>query len=75
MTYIKKFIFASKIEEIKFIEESRQAKKMTYFNSLYPFQIFPEKSLHQFDFDTPITILYGGNGSSIWTDLQDFLMQ
>lgn len=37
-------------------------QKVTYYDSYYPFQIFPNKGLERLDFDD-ITILYGGNGS------------
>lgn len=68
MIYINKFSFASDLEEVDFFTNSWQSK-MTCFNSAYPFQIFPEKALSQLNFDTPITILYGGNGSGKTTAL------
>lgn len=68
MTYIKKFVFASDVEETGFFMSSWQSK-MACFNTTYPFHIFPEKALSQLDFDKPITILYGGNGSSKTTAL------
>lgn len=44
--------------ESKFILD----QKMTCFNGIYPFKIFPEKGLRRLEFE-PVTILYGGNGS------------
>lgn len=44
--------------ESKFILD----QKMTCFNGMYPFKIFPEKGLRRLEFE-PVTILYGGNGS------------
>lgn len=37
-------------------------QKMTCYNGIYPFKIFPEKGLRRLEFE-PVTILYGGNGS------------
>lgn len=68
MIYVKKFKFASDTEEIKFLTYSKQSK-MTCFNSYYPFGVFPQKAFTEIDFDTPITILYGGNGSGKTTAL------
>lgn len=37
-------------------------QKMTCYNNLYPYNIFPDKELRTIDFE-PLTIFYGGNGS------------
>lgn len=37
-------------------------QKMTCYNNLYPYNIFPNKELRTIDFE-PLTIFYGGNGS------------
>ena len=56
--YLRSFDLASDSREMKFILD----QKMTCFNGIYPFKIFPDKGLRSLDFE-PITIFYGGNGS------------
>ena len=57
-TYISKLTLVSPGEEFGFL----LSQKRTCYNSVYPYQIFPEKELREITF-APITILYGGNGS------------
>lgn len=62
MIYLTSFILPTRESE----EESlhyfyTSVPGHTYFNSVYPFTIFPEIELHKIDFG-PITIFYGGNG-------------
>lgn len=62
MIYLTSFILPTRESE----EESlhyfyTSVPGHTYFNSVYPFTIFPEIGLHKIDFG-PITIFYGGNG-------------
>lgn len=62
MIYLTSFILPTRESE----EESlhyfyTSVSGHTYFNSIYPFTIFSEISLHKIDF-WPITIFYGGNG-------------
>lgn len=68
MNYLKSFTFARELDEINFFKYSHESK-MTCYNSVYPFQIFPEKEFTHLNFDAPITILYGGNGSGKTTAL------
>ena len=56
--YLRSFDLASDSREMKFILD----QKMTCFNGIYPFKIFPDKGLRSLEFE-PITIFYGGNGS------------
>ena len=56
--YLRSFDLASDSRETKFILD----QKMTCFNGIYPFKIFPNKGLRSLEFE-PITIFYGGNGS------------
>lgn len=56
--YLRSFDLVSSGREMKFILD----QKMTCFNGLYPFKIFPNKGLSRLEFE-PITIFYGGNGS------------
>ena len=58
MIYIKSLRLPSELREIKFIEDLKQ----TFYHTVYPFKIFPEKRLDRVAFDG-ITLLYGGNGS------------
>lgn len=57
MVYLKSFNLLSEDTEFKII-----FYKKNIFNSIYPFNIFPEKELRTITF-APITIFYGGNGS------------
>lgn len=56
--YLRSLELVSGGIESKFILD----QKMTCFNGMYPFKIFPEKGLRRLEFE-PVTILYGGNGS------------
>lgn len=56
--YLRSFDLVSEDREMKFILD----QKMTCFNGIYPFKIFPDKDLDRLEFE-PITIFYGGNGS------------
>ena len=68
MIYLDSFSLASENDENNFISYGYQAK-MTCYRSFYPFNIFPLKGFERMDFDAPITILYGGNGSGKTTVL------
>jgi predicted ATPase len=68
MIYLDSFSLASENDENNFISFGYQAK-MTCYRSFYPFNIFPLKGFERMDFDAPITILYGGNGSGKTTVL------
>jgi predicted ATPase len=59
MIYLKDFIFPSQDTEEKFLARLTS----TYHRNLYPFRVLPEIGLGRLDFEEPITILYGGNGS------------
>ena len=56
--YLQNFDLVSEDCEMRFILN----QKMTCFNGIYPFKIFPDKDLRHLTFE-PITIFYGGNGS------------
>jgi len=56
--YLRSFDLASSGQEMKFI----LGQKMTFYNGIYPFKLFPGKELRRLEFE-PITIFYGGNGS------------
>ena len=56
--YLRSFDLVSDSREMKFILD----QKMTCYNGIYPFKIFPDKGLRSLAFE-PITIFYGGNGS------------
>lgn len=56
--YLRSFDLISDDREMKFILD----QKMTCYNGIYPFKIFPDKGLRSLAFE-PITIFYGGNGS------------
>lgn len=68
MILLKSFYFASSSSEDNFFDLSKEGR-MTCFNSYYPFRILSRKSFSCIDCDTPITILYGGNGSGKTTAL------
>lgn len=67
MIFLKNFEFATRDNEDAFL--SSWITNMTCFTDYYPFQLFPDKGLERFDFDEPITILYGGNGCGKTTAL------
>ena len=56
--YLRSFDLVSSNCDMKFIMD----QKMTCFNGIYPFKMFPGKGLSRLEFE-PITIFYGGNGS------------
>lgn len=62
--YLKSFHFPSEDVEWEFI---RNIKRMCY-DTFYPFKVLSRNGLHRLDF-SPITILYGGNGSGKSTAL------
>ena len=64
MIYLSSFHFATEEAEWRFFAGFQR----TCYDSVYPFQIFPERGLHALDL-TDITILYGGNGSGKTTAL------
>lgn len=69
MNYISEFHFPSQTEEEYYLDIKCWQTSMSCFNSVYPFRIFPTMKLSTLSFDTPITILYGGNGSGKTTAL------
>ena len=56
--YLKQIELASFGQEDVFIRNQR----LTCYNGIYPFKIFPQKGLTSVQF-APITVFYGGNGS------------
>ncbi|MCR5453463.1 MAG: AAA family ATPase [Bacteroidales bacterium] len=68
MIYLDTFSLASENDENNFISFNYRTH-MTCYRSYYPFNIFPLKGFCRMDFDMPITILYGGNGSGKTTAL------
>ena len=65
MIYLSQFIFPSIEMEENFLHLIRE----TCFTTVYPFQVLTEHVVHTLDFDEPITVLYGGNGSGKTTAL------
>lgn len=65
MIYLSQFIFPSVDMEENFLHLIRE----TCFTTVYPFQVLTEHAVHTLDFDEPITVLYGGNGSGKTTAL------
>lgn len=65
MIYLSQFIFPSIDMEENFLHLIRE----TCFTTVYPFQVLTEHAVHALDFDEPITVLYGGNGSGKTTVL------
>lgn len=65
MIYLSQFIFPSIQAEESFLHKIKE----TCYTTVYPFQILPEHDIRVFNFDDPITILYGGNGSGKTTVL------
>lgn len=65
MIYLSQFIFPSIDIEENFLHLIRE----TCFTTVYPFQVLTEHVVHTLDFDEPITVLYGGNGSGKTTAL------
>lgn len=66
MIYLDSFKFATPEQETDFFYDRK--RKLTCFDTYYPFQVFPQKGFWQIDF-SDITILYGGNGSGKSTAL------
>ena len=69
MIYLESFRLASEDDETSYLLGTDDLKKgrkldMTCYsvNNPYPFKIFPFKHLKRLEF-SPITLLYGGNGS------------
>ncbi len=58
MIYVNNLILPSANAEITVIKNEQR----TWFNTFYPFKIFPEKDLPEVEFEG-VTMLYGGNGS------------
>ena len=56
--YLQSFQLPSLSQETFFLREL----KHTCYNSVYPYNLFPQKELHRVEF-SPITVFYGGNGS------------
>ena len=59
MNYIDSLYLPSDHQETDFLMSQRR----TCYNGCYPYKIFPQKGLSEINF-APITIFYGGNGSS-----------
>ena len=64
MIYLKKFNFLTGDQEVDFFRKL----KSTCYNTFYPFKVLPEHQLEELEF-SPVTILYGGNGSGKTTVL------
>lgn len=63
MIYLESFRLASEFEEMEYCFKSKKLDMTAHnTNNPYPFKIFPFKYLERLSF-SPITILYGGNGS------------
>ena len=65
MGYLSQFIFPSAGAEEQFLHRIRE----TCFSTVYPFQVLQEHEVHVLNFDDPVTVLYGGNGSGKTTAL------
>ena len=64
MIYLKKFNFLTGDQEVDFFRRL----KSTCYNTFYPFKVLPVHQLEELEF-SPVTILYGGNGSGKTTVL------
>ena len=63
MKYLDSFTLASEREEINYLWSFGKTDMQCYSQTnVYPFKIFPSKSLERLNFE-PITVIYGGNGS------------
>lgn len=63
MLYLDSFKLASKDDEDGFVlSYPYQLEMQCFTHNVYPFKIFPQKSLNRLYFE-PVTIFYGGNGS------------
>lgn len=58
MTFLKTLQIPTDDMEFGIMKDERR----TCFSTVYPFKIFPQKEISEFNF-APITIFYGGNGS------------
>lgn len=65
MIYLSQFTFPSIAAEENFLHGIKE----TCYNTVYPFQILSRHEVHVLNFDEPVTILYGGNGSGKTTAL------
>lgn len=65
MGYLSQFIFPSAGAEEQFLHKIRE----TCYSTVYPFQVLQEHEVHILNFDDPVTVLYGGNGSGKTTAL------
>ena len=71
MIYLESFRFASEGDEVNYVLDKNNRKlEMSCYatTNIYPFKLFPQKGLCRLDF-SPITLLYGGNGSGKSTAL------
>lgn len=64
MLYLRHLLLCSPLQEEACLANASDS----YYDTFYPFQIFPRKELHRLDFE-PITIFCGGNGSGKTTAL------
>ena len=66
MIYLESFRLATERDETIYLVADERSAKLTMScmdtNNAYPFKLFPFKYLERLDF-SPITLLYGGNGS------------
>ena len=62
MIYLESFRLASERDETNYFFGCQKLDMTCYTNNIYPFKIFPFKHMERLDF-SPITLLYGGNGS------------
>ncbi len=65
MIYLSQFIFPSVKTEERFLHEIKE----TCYTTVYPFQVLTKHDIHVLNFDEPVTVLYGGNGSGKTTVL------
>lgn len=65
MIYVSQFVFPSVSLEERFLNDIKE----TCFSSVYPFEILTGHEIRTLNFDEPVTILYGGNGSGKTTVL------
>lgn len=64
MVYLSRFTFPDSDREFDFF----LGQKRTCYDSFYPFQVLSRHAFLEIDF-SPVTILYGGNGSGKTTAL------
>ncbi len=65
MIYLSQFIFPAVKTEERFLHEIKE----TCYTTVYPFQVLTKHDIHVLNFDEPVTVLYGGNGSGKTTAL------